>query len=330
MRVCLGLAMAAVLGFAGLLRAAPLDLKQVGADAKWAVHVDFDAARASTVLKNVYPLIAKQHPQIEEGLAKLRQEWQFDPGADLHGVTFYGQRFKQGEGVAIVHAKMNEQLLLEKAKQAPGHQVSNHGKYELHTWSQAEGSKRQRNMTGSFFKPDVLIFGGSEAEVAAALDVLDGTKQNFADKEPSLAGEIPAGTVLFAGARDLSEIKLPPNSPAESVLKQSDSLVLSIGEHEGKAFLAGSLNVKKADVAEGLKAIVEGFRAAAAIQHGNDPEAMKILDALKVADDDKKFTVEWSVPADALWAHLQKHWGEMSRNIRHHAEKSGNHPSGEK
>jgi hypothetical protein len=328
MRVCLGLAMAVVLGFVGILRAAPVDFKQVGADAKWAVHLDYDTVKASTVLQKMYPLVVKQHPQIEEGLAKLREQWQFNPHADLHGVTFYGRQFKQGEGVAIVHAKVNEQLVLEKAKQAPGHQMSNHGKYELHTWSHAEGSKRQRSMTGTFFKPDVLVFGNSEAEVGAALDVLDGTHPNIADKAPSLTGAIPAGTILFAGGRDLSEIKQPADSPVAPLAKQADSLLLAIGQHEGKAFVSGVLNFKQAEAAEQLKAIAEGFRAMATLKYSDDPEAMKIIGAMKVTADDKKLTVEWSVPVDALWAHLQKHWDEMSHNKRRHTEKSEHHPSG--
>jgi hypothetical protein len=330
MRVCLGLAMAAVLGMTGVLRAAPLDLKQVSADAKWAVHVDYDIAKGSTLLQKVYPLIVKEHPQIESRLAEIREQWSFDPDTDLHGVTIYGRQFKQGEGVAIVCAKANEQLLLEKAKQAPGHKASTHGKYELHTWTHAEGSKHQRNMTGTFYKPDVLVFGNSEDEVGAALDVLDGTKPNFADKEPSLAGAIPTGTVLFIGGRDLSELKVPEQSLAAVPAKLTDSLMVAIGENDGKAFLSGILNAKQSDAAEKLKAIVEGHRAWAALKHGNEPETMKILDALKVAVDDKKLTVEWTVPADEFWAHLQKHWDEISKNLRHHGEKSKNHPSGEK
>jgi hypothetical protein len=328
MRVCLGLAMAAVLGSVGILRAAPVDFKQVGADAKWAVHVDFDAARASTVMQKAHPLVMKQHPQIEERLAKIRQQWQFDPCADLHGVTFYGQTFEKGKGVAIVHAKVNEQLLLEKAKQAPGHQMSNHGKYELHSWTHDAGSKRQRSMTGTFFKPDVLVFGSSESEVAAALDALDGTQPNIADKVPSLVGAIPAGTILFIGGRDLSEIKLPADSLAAPLAKQADTLLLAIGEHEGKAFCVGTTNLKEAEFAERLKAIVEGIRAMAVLKLGDDPEALKILDAMKVTADDKKLTVDWPVPADALWAHLQKHWDELTHHKRHHAEKSEHHPSG--
>ena len=258
MRVCFGLAIVAVLGFAGLLRAEPLDVKQINADAKWAVHVDFDAARGSTVLQNAYQLLSEKHPELEQRLGEAREKWQFDP-AGLHDVTFYGEQFKKHEGVAIVHATVNEQALLEKAKQAPNHQVSNHGKYELHTWTHAAGSKHERSMTGTFFKPDVLVFGSSEAEVGAALDVLDGTKPNVADKLPSLVGTIPPGTILFAGARDVSEINVPAKSPAAPVAKQADSLLLSIGENDGKSFVSAMLNVKQADAAQQLKTIVEGL-----------------------------------------------------------------------
>ena len=335
MRVCLGLALAAVLGFAGILRADPLDLKQVDADAKWAVHVDIDAARASTVLQNVYQLLSEKHPDIEKRLGEVREKWQFNP-ADIHDVTFYGQQFKKGEGVAIVHATVDQQALLEKAKQAPNHKVGNHGKYELHSWTHAAGSKHERSMTGTFFKPDVLVFGSSEAEVGAALDVLDGTKPNMADKQPSLVGTIPPGTILVAGARDLSEIKLPAKSPVAPVVKQADSMILSIGEHDGNSFLAATVNVKQTEVAQQLKAIVDGFRAAAAIKQGDDPEALKILNALKVSVTDKTVTVDWTVPADAVWAHVQKqiekHGDEMCQKIREHMEKQWHehHPSDEK
>ena len=207
--------MVAVLGFAGLLRAEPLDLKQVDAEAKWAIHVDFDAARASTVLTKAYQFAAQKHPKIEKRLAEVREKWHFDP-AQLQGLTFYGLKFKKGEGVAIVHAKLDEQMLLEKAKKAPGHQTSKHGKYELHTWTQDAGSKHERSLTAVFFRPDLLLFGGSQSEVAAALDVLDGTKPSVAAKMPSLAETIKPGTVLWAGARDLSEIKIPPQCPVRA------------------------------------------------------------------------------------------------------------------
>ena len=88
--------MVAVLGFAGILRAEPLDLKQVDADAKWAVHVDLDAARASTVLQNAYQLPVGETPgNRTERLAEAPRKVAIRSRADLHGVTFYGQQFKK-------------------------------------------------------------------------------------------------------------------------------------------------------------------------------------------------------------------------------------------
>ena len=118
--------------------------------------------------------------------------------------------------------------------------------------------------------------------------MLDGTKPNMAGKEPSLAGTIPPGTILFAGARDVSEIKVPPQSPVAPVVKQADSLMfLPSANTRARRSLPAMLNVKQAEVAQQLKAIVDGFLAAAALKHSDDPEAMKLIDAVKVTAADK-------------------------------------------
>lgn len=90
MRVYLGLAMAVVLGLAGSLRAEPLNLEQVAANAKWVAHVDFDAMHGSSVAKDVREHFMKMHPKAEEHLAKIQEVWHFNPFHDLHGVTIYG------------------------------------------------------------------------------------------------------------------------------------------------------------------------------------------------------------------------------------------------
>ena len=159
MQVALRLTVAAVLGFGwvGLVRAEPLDLKQVSADAKWVAHIDVDAMRASTVLQKAHEQMLKQHPEAEKHLTEVREMWKFNPCTDMQGATFYDTQIKKGSGVAIVYAKVDQQLMLEKAKQAPEHRVVTYGNYELHSWTHAKGSKHQRGMTGTFYKPDVLV-----------------------------------------------------------------------------------------------------------------------------------------------------------------------------
>ena len=48
-----------------------------------------------------------------------------------------------------------------------------------------------------------------------------------------------------------------------ALAKQAESLLLAIGQHEGKAFVSGMMNFKQAENAEQWKAIAEGLRAAA-------------------------------------------------------------------
>ena len=115
--------------------------------------------------------------------------------------------------MAIVHAKVDQQLLLEKAKQAPDHQASTYGKHELHTWLHAKGSKHERSMTGTFLqarRPDLRRLGRRSE---AALDVLDGKKPSLADKDSPLAAAIPPGTSFVAGRRNWPTPNCPASRP---------------------------------------------------------------------------------------------------------------------
>jgi len=300
--------MAVVLGLAGTLRAEPLDLEQVAADAKWVAQVDFDAARASSVLHNAIEHLMQKHPDAKEHLAAVREIWKFDPRADLHGVTIYGTQIKKDTGAAIVHAKVDQQLLLEKARKAHEHQASDYGKYELHTWKHKhpKGPEHGRMMTGVFYKPDVIVFGSLD-EVKAALDVLDGAKPNLAGKDSPLAGAVPQGAILVARAVGLAEAELPCKSP---LIRQMDSFALAVGENQDESFFEGKLTVKRTELAQQIMAVVEGVRAMSALAHGGDAEAMKIINALKVSAGDKSVGVEWRAPAKKVWEHLRK-MGEM-------------------
>jgi hypothetical protein len=265
MRVYLGLA-AVVLGFAGLAQAGPLDLKEVSADAKWAAHLDVDALMASSLFPKLRDQILKEHPGAESALSAIRTFWRFDPFTDLHGITIYGTQLKKDTGVAVVRAKVDQKFLLEVVKNAPEHQVSTYGKFELHTWLK-EGKKREN---AAFFKPDVIVFGASADELKAALDVLDGTKPNFAGKSESPTGLTPPGAILVAGAKDLGDANLHPESPLS---KQADSALLVVGENQGNVFVRATLNVKDAEIARQIKTVADGALALASLVKSDDADA---------------------------------------------------------
>jgi hypothetical protein len=318
MRAYFGLAAAVILGLAGLAQAGPFDAKEVSGDAKWAAHLDVDALHASSLAKKAREQIFKEHPQIEAMLAAARNLFRFDPMTDLHGITIYGTQLKKDTGVAIIRAKVDQKLLTDLVKANPTYEATTYGKFELHTW-QKDADKLNH---AAFFKADVIVFGASIEELKAAIDVLDGTKGNISQAYASLAPAIPPGTILIAGAKDLAEANLHPESPLS---KQIDSALLVVGENQGQVgevFVRAVLNVKDAETAKRIKAVADGALALAALAKSDDADAMKLLGGMKVTVADKSVNVEGRAAVDLLWNLMQKEIAKKKAEHQHNSRLS--------
>jgi hypothetical protein len=283
-------------------QAAPIDFKAVPAEAKWLAHVDVDAMRSSMVVQKMYHMAAEKCKDLDVHMDKVKEHLGLDPRKDLHGMTLYGPRVGEHRGILIVYADVDRKLLEEKAQRAPDHKTATYGSYEIHTWM-AKHMGKEHPAAGAFFKSNVIVFGPSADGVKLALDVLDGKKSSLDGKESVLTAKVPAGTTVLARAIDLGDAKLPVKSP---LVKESQSLSIAMGESEGKSFFHGSLATKSTDVAEQVKKIVEGGLALGRLQHGNDAEATKLIDQVKVKVSDKNVAVDFEASADTVAAKMQQ------------------------
>jgi hypothetical protein len=298
MRV-LSLLVAAVLGFSALSQAAPLESKHVCAKAKWVLHVDVDAVRASTVVQKAYHKCMEMHKEAAQHLDKVRDIIGMDLRKDLHGITAYGPQVGKHTGIVIVLADMDQKALVEKAKLGPDHKVTTYGSFELHSWTHKHGEK-QHQATGVFFAPNVLVFGGKVEEVQGALDVLSGKAPSLAGKDSALVADIAPGTTFLFRATDVGATTKCP------VLKQSQCFAVAMGEDKGESFFRAKVVMTSGEAAENLKAVVDGFKALGALRTANNAEAAKLVNALKVTKEDKTVVVQWSASADAVWAEIEK------------------------
>ena len=167
----------------------------------------------------------------------------------------------------------------------------------------------------AFFKPDVIVFGASTDELKAALDVLDGSKPNISEAYSSLASSIPPGAILIAGAKDLAEANLHPESPLS---RQVDSALLVVGENQGQVFARATLNVKDAEIAKKIKTVVDGALALAMLAKSDDADALKIIDGVKATLNDKTISVEGQAAVDLLWGQMQKEIAKKKAEHHHH------------
>lgn len=303
----LGIAVGILAGSAGVAAAGPLDLKDVSATAQWVAHIDVDAIKASTVVERVYDRCVAECPTARDRIAEVRAKLGFDLTEDIESVTFYGSVIEKGRGVVILRANMDQEYLVDKVRTALGYESSTYGSYTLHSWTHDRGIDGRKtcehNVTGCFHTPSVLVFGRSEADVKAALDVLDRKAPGLAGTDSSLATEIPAGTMILARATGLADAKLPIKSP---LVKQSDALSLILGEHANESFATVQLVTKSEEVAEQVVKVLEGFYAMATL-HGQDhPEALEALGAIHVRAQGKTVTAEFRESADDVWKYGQK------------------------
>jgi hypothetical protein len=309
---------AVLAGWAVMGQAGPVDFKEIPSDAKWVAHVDVDAMREGTLVGRAYDRVVREHPQIEDHFGAVERFSGMDPRRDLHSLTFYDTRLVPDKGVLIVRADVDKQRLLEKAEDAPGHKVTEHGEYQIHTWIHDEGKKRERNVSGTFFTPGVLVFGSSVEDVKKAIDVLAGKKKSLADRESPLAAKVPPGTMFLARVVGLTGAKLPAKSP---VLKKIEQVGVALGEHEGQGFLQASLVAENQQTAEEIRTVVEGVRAMVMLQHGEDPDAKALMKGLVLEVSDKEVSVRLQASVDHIWRAAEKAEAEVKKHHKEYVDK---------
>jgi hypothetical protein len=315
----LGMAMAVVLGLATLGRAEPLNLNQVAADSKWVMHIDVDALRASTVMQKAYHKCLEMHQDAEQKMNMVCGMMGMDPRKDLHGVTIYGRDTNKEHGVMIVHADVNQQLLLHLVTMAPHYKATTYGSYELRSWAHKGHKQEMHYVTAVFYKPNIILFAACPEIVKAALDVLDGKSPAITGDGSPLSGRTRPGSIFVARASAID-----PNMKCP-VLKQTESFRVAMGEYNGESFYRARLTMKSTETVQQIKAIVEGFRALVSLKHGSDPLAMKLIRNLKVTGEGVTLNVRWSASADDVWTAVEKaakKWPEHMKQ-RHGGSRCG-------
>jgi len=298
------LTVALVTGVVPPVGAAPLDPRQVSADARWLAHLDLDAVRSTEVAGKIRDTwlgrdVVKRH------LENVNRTTGVDLTEDLRGVTIYGKRLVRNTGVVIVQAKVDRKRLLDYLRKKPDFNTARYADWELHNWIERKGAKGEHTVTGCFCTAELLVFARDAGEVKAALDVLGGKAPALAGSRSPLEVDFPQDAVFVAGVIEPAAAEPQFKSP---IVNQSEQVSISLGEREGKVFAKLKLVARSDETAEQIQTVVEGFHALALLHHGSDERAMKVLKAFKVATSGKTVTVEWQGAARDVQKLIEKEW----------------------
>ncbi len=296
-------------GLGSSVLAGPVDFAQVGAEAGWLVHVDVDAVRNASLFEKAFRRLLAEHPQLDKQLDALSALLELDLRRDLHGITAYGRRFAQHEGVLLVHARFKAEAIRAKANWLPEHQLIRYSRFDIHTWIDAKGKPDERRVAAAFFRDDLVAFSPRMDDLKAALDVLAGAAAGLPGQSP-LAAPVPEGTALLARAIRLSSAPVPFKSP---LVTQSEAFSLVVGESGGQVFAQAQLRMKTPEAARLVREIVEGICAMAVLQGSDDPALADLLRRFEVRLHQSEATVAFRAPADAVWQQIDKQWARLAR-----------------
>ncbi len=313
------LALAVVWAAAQGAMAAPLELKQVAADAKWLVHVDLDAVRASTVVQKAWQQAMEKHKDAQNKMNFVTAMLGMDPTKDVHGITSYGRQIGKPAAVTIVAAAFDPQRITTLTGALPGRESSKYGDYEILSWS---GKHREHkwSVSATFRGRDQLVLADSVDNLKGGLDVLDGKSAALAPDD-ALAGNIPAGSTFLLRVQGIAAADLHCAAP---VAKHIDSFRLVSGESDGQSFLRARAVMTDADTAAAGLDVLEGWKAQAKL-FCPDELGRKLVAALNPKVDGNTLTILWSASADDVWSAVGEIRQAVAKHMARHRAHGGKH-----
>ncbi len=297
-----------IFGASTVCRAGSLDPAAVAPDAKWVVHVDFDALRASKVAQHAREELLKR-PRVKEILDKVQDATGMDLRRDLHGLTAYGDGFKPRSGVVIAFARFDRDKLVALMKTRPDFKSTTDDGRELYSWTEGSGD-RKHDVVVAFPKDGVAVIAGSAEQVKRATGVM---RSGGLASSLLVVGQDPPGTILRIEVSGLGDAELPVKI---DMLKKIDHVSLLIGENDGTDFDHIRITTTDDETAKQLKSIADGIKSMIDLRLDKEPDLKKSVDAMKIDQNGKTVSIDWSGSSDSVIQMIDRARDEVIKRVR--------------
>lgn len=288
--------------FAGLVAAPadPLNRAQVPADARWVVHLDVDALRASQIGTNLLQGI------VADEAAKVKAKASLDLPGIVRGtraLTIYGADYESGsqgkgillwQGVAEIEQIANAYLIQQaEAAKSGGSEIKRVQEKPFPVYAIGDDIHAAvRPGTG-------LILGRSVDQIETAVKVLEGKANSLSGSTafnnfPSLSGNILFLAFTDAFGKDA-------NIPAQAnVLKLTNGGRLAISEVAGRVEIQLILNARDEEATANIQQVVQGILALATLTQSENPELQDLIRRTTLKVEGRQVLLNLSVPLDVV------------------------------
>ncbi len=276
------------------VQAAKIDKANISNDAKFVVHLDLDAFRASKIGITLLEKIRKDEGG--EKLNALAELIGFDPLSAIHGATMFGNG-EEDNGILVVKHKADNTKLLAFMKLDEYYRKTEHGKHEIHGAGDRGDGKRGYI---SFVNATTAVLAASRELAAEGIDLVNGKGAAVKQIPTSLVSADKkaknAFLVAYANVEDLKE-----HIDNETVNQMAKRVAFVMGESDEKFILSISVDALDADAAENMENMVNGLIGFARLNQDENPEVKDILKGFKVTRNEENVSVHFSVGVNKLF-----------------------------
>lgn len=297
---------------AGPAFAAPLQKNEVNPAANWVAHVDLEAFRGSAIGKLVLTEIENQG--LNQKLQEFAAIFSFNPLRDIRDVTLYGKGQDRNNAVVVVEGQFDTQKLLSLLRMNPQYQEIPYKGSTVYRWQQEPKPGQQQPadpmMYGSVCDGNRIVLGSGLEAVQQAVDTIKGQPVGAST---GLLNQIPEGRgKVFAQVVATGVGQIVGQDPKAALLKQTESLTLTLGETPDKVFGELSLQGQSAETADSMTKLAQGLIAM--VQLGGDqPQLAELARNLSVSQTGKTTQIRFETPTQTAFGFLKTQWEQQKQ-----------------
>lgn len=295
----------------------------VAADARWVVHADFNALRASVLGKELIELLQKGQTQANGGVIQINVPKLL---ATVGTLTAYGSNFTSNpaalDGTLIAQGtpdlrKIVESVLIQGTLAEPKvfSEVTDlpFPAYAIADPKAEDG--KQMQLVVAFPPEPIVLVSKSKTQLAKAREVFRGNAPSLAKTPGSPLhrfGTRVADAYLHAASAVPPELLATEKGPHARFLQLANSASIALGERGSDMFAHAELSASSDRNAEKLLKILEGMTSMLSLAESNDRQVADFLNSTRVTREKDVVTLQLAYPAARLV--------QMTENLRAQAE----------
>ena len=293
------LAAAAALHAAG----AALPLDTLPANAKWVVHLDVKALRASALGREILAAIpgspAEAKLRAFEALTSIRLT------NDVDAITFCGTGTAEQGGVLYLRGKWDQVRLSTIVAGADEYAAVPFGKHTLMSWLDKKGQPGARRQHACFVSSALALLSDREGNLQQALDAIDGKTPSLA-AVPGFVKLAPPDNPCFLRIVAMDVKDIVAGNPQAALLQQAESLRFGAGADEQGVSLEAGVRTTTPETAQQVQQVLLGFQSLTLLQAAKKPEAAQIAQGARITANGQEVSATLQLPMDLVKQLLAK------------------------